>query len=1125
MLLHPLSAIALLLSLLPEGLSAQPDRAAFACPSQSARPSTYWEWMNGNISERGITADLEYMKAAGYGGAMIFESAVGIPRGPVDYNGSAWHHAVVHAMKEARRLGLRLMMHAAPGYSGLGGPWIRPEESMKQLVWTESYVHGGKVILRLPRPFMKLGYYRDAYVLAYPSFDGEADFRFAEVTLDGKPVSPSILTDHDLATELRIEKGQQLVIRLDRTMTLASALVYRGRRETPLDPHDGPRDYAPKLSVECSTDGINYARSGDFSCAPLRAADLPGSFDMARAAVRYVRITSDRGTNLAELILSAANRENVIDPAKVVDITSCLGADGLLRWKAPRGRWTVVRIGYTTTGEEVAASPDSGAGLCVDVLSKSGVDAHFDHFLTPLIHELAPWCGNTFEGFAIDSWEVGKQDWSPELPEWFSRKRGYDLVPWMLAAVGKTVGSAGKTAHFIHDWRRTQTDMFNANFVDHFRKRLHAHGLRYAGEAYGDGNMESLEMAARQDMPMSEFWTHYIYGNITTTHMAASAAHVYGQNIVACECYTGTPFASKFTEHPYGMKALADYIMASGVNRFVYHCTTHQPYTGPQEGNIMTMGPFGTHLDRMNPWAKAFASFNAYVSRSCYLLQQGRFVGDLVFVKDSMISSGVRNYADIVPDGYRWDILSEEALREHPEYARDKIIVPAASSDADHVWRQIQARKFVPDFSYMACNADAQITFIHRRMKTASGDTHIYFVANLQRRPETITASFRVEGLVPTIWNAETGETDLPVAYEERGGRTYVNLRLSQVGSVFVVFTPGEGHPVRLSVVKQHQIRRQPSSFTISHWIRPEVYAAPGRGMVIDPPGGEGDTARVGYSAGTNGIRVFEHHQDQRREVIRWLHPISGWTHVRIQYRDNTPSLLIGDSLVVTGVRSGWTCVSGEGYDRSVQKIASGFEGDLSLDHKGYPRPSDVCLDLSRNWAVSFPVWSKARDLMLDSLVSLSVLPDFNVRHFSGTATYSKSFSVNKLQTGRRYLLNLGDVQHVAEVSINGSRDTILWKAPFTLDVTRYLKRGENTLRIRVTNNFVNRIIGDEHLPERYDYDAYGRIRQLPAWYLSDEADNRERVLFLPWKFYTKDDPLEDSGLLGPVLLSPGVDR
>ncbi len=193
----------LVMGLMPCGALAQLSVADFVQPPQSARPSTYWEWMNGNISLGGITADLEYMKEAGYGGAMIFDVGVGIPRGSVDYNSALWHQAVVHAMREAQRLGLRLMMHQSPGYSGTGGPWIAPEHSMKQLVWSQvSFRSDGKTVRKLmPQPITKMGFYRDACAFAFPTSG-----------LSCRIVNQRQLSDHDLTTQLRLQANDAVEI-------------------------------------------------------------------------------------------------------------------------------------------------------------------------------------------------------------------------------------------------------------------------------------------------------------------------------------------------------------------------------------------------------------------------------------------------------------------------------------------------------------------------------------------------------------------------------------------------------------------------------------------------------------------------------------------------------------------------------------------------------------------------------------------------------------------------------------------------------------------------------------------------------------------------------------------------
>lgn len=1237
---------------------AQISEKDFADPPRDARPSTYWEWMNGNINKEGLTADLEYMKRANYGAAIIFDAGVGIPRGPVDYNSPQWQEAVMHVLKEAERLGMQLSIHNSPGYSGTGGPWINVEHSMKQLVWTETFAtpdRKGMIKTNLPQPCSKMGFYKDAYILAYPSLPGEGK-TFGElvskVILNGKAINKTLFSDYDLKTQYRMEGKESLLIELNEPFEAQAATVYRGNREQPLDPHDGPRDYPPSLLLEASGDGINFTPIGRFNCPALRAMDAPGTLSFPRVKARYFRITTDRGTNLAEVAIHASprlqhyaakinyvnspvtlkdNRQQVatgdiINPRHVIDITGKMDANGHLTWEAPAGNWTIVRIGYTTTAEVVAAAPDAGIGLDCDKFSKEALDKHFDLFLDPLLEKLKPWCGTTLEALVVDSWEAGKQNWTEGLPDYFKIKSGYDIMPYLLAVTGRVIGSVNETERFLWDFRRTHTDMFLENYVEHFKERAARHGLKYAGEAYGDGNFESLEMAARQDYPMSEFWTHYIYGNISTTMLASSTGHVWNRQLIACECYTGTPFNSKFTEHPYGMKALGDYIMTAGVNRFVYHATTHQPYTGNQPGNIMTMGPFGTHLNRTSTWANQFAALNLYNSRCAYLLQQGKYVADVLYLKDEAISSGVNNYNvtyPATPYGYRWDIAGVEALHQRLSVKDGRIVLPDgmnysllvvtpmektspatlrriielvkqgmtvmvvgdkplgylgldAQKDeevrrlADELWgttalgkgriyhngelgdilKQQQVR---PDFSFVAKNKDAQIHFIHR---TVGGD-EVYFITNHRRRPEQLTVTCRVSGKVPQLWNAETGETGTPVAYEEKEGMTRLNLDLQESGSLFVVFRQGEGTPTTIPEVipvatpihtQEGDKEYSPhydfhSTFTVSLWAKPETFAASGRGCLLFPGMGQDDEAQVGIAMGQNGVRIHERNKINR-VVLEYMKPIEGWTHVVLVYQAGTPCLYLNGKQVAVGRKSNSNCRPALDVPMAEEQYICSFEGDQTrtevfdyalsaaeinrIAAAGLPLPradGTVWKDLSASWEVQFPTWSKApAEISLPHLQSLHKHADFDVKHFSGTATYRKEIVLTRQElrqcSNKRIMLDLGRVENMAEVSVNGSDFVLVWKAPYATDITEYLKPGKNTLVIKVTNLYPNRMIGDEYLPEKYEYDRYGRLRKFPDWYVKGEYNERERVLFSPWKHYHKEEPLLESGLLGPVRLT-----
>jgi hypothetical protein len=189
-----MSVILLLLGVFSSGWAVELVED-FRDPPRSARPWVYWFFMDGNISREGITADLEAMQQAGIGGVILMEVDVGIPKGPVRFMSEPWRALFKHAVTEAERLGLEITLNAGPGWTGSGGPWVKPEQSMQHIVASETHVEGGHRfdgLLPQPQPRppffgpvpkemepLRMRFYRDVAVLAFPSPEGEhriADF-------------------------------------------------------------------------------------------------------------------------------------------------------------------------------------------------------------------------------------------------------------------------------------------------------------------------------------------------------------------------------------------------------------------------------------------------------------------------------------------------------------------------------------------------------------------------------------------------------------------------------------------------------------------------------------------------------------------------------------------------------------------------------------------------------------------------------------------------------------------------------------------------------------------------------------------------------------------------------------
>ena len=145
------------------------------------------------------------------------------------------------------------------------------------------------------------------------------------------------------------------------------------------------------------------------------------------------------------------------------------------------------------------------------------------------------------------------------------------------------------------------------------------------------------------------------------------------------------------------------------------------------------------------------------------------------------------------------------------------------------------------------------------------------------------------------------------------------------------------------------------------------------------------------------------------------------------------------------------------------------------------------------------------------------------VRHFSGSAVYVKSFTVPTamIAANRGLYLNLGKVAVIAEVKLNGHSLGVYWKPPFRVEIRGAVRPGENKLEVRVTNLWVNRLIGDEQLPEDWgrNRDSPHAMKEWPQWLKRGEPSPTGRFTFTQWKCWKKDSPLQQSGLLGPVTL------
>ena len=678
-----LAALAVLCANAALPVRAQDLAAGFANPPDSARPHTWWHWMDGNVTKEGITADLEAMRRVGIGGAQVFTVGQGIPKGPVDFNSEAWHALFKHAASEAQRLGLEICLHNCAGWSSSGGPWVKPEHGMQAVTTSEARVTGPRRFdAVLAKPPARLDTYRDIAVLAFPTPAPERATMAA--------AGPQASTSNDAPDAAKLVDGKRntsVTLPLPTAQApvwvqVAFAQPYTARRFGVVlrGVADGGRG-----ALLASDDGVKWRTLKAIS---WRREDTQAlMYVLEPATARFFRVRFDavgrRATALgvAELEIDArltfdnvagktlaarheglgsggateAPAELVVRRADQVDLSAKMAPDGKLTWDVPAGDWTVLRVGYTPNGRNNHPAPREGVGLEVDKLSREAFDAFWAGHVGKVLATVGPLAGKSFNNVLIDSYEVGTQNWTARFRDEFRQRRGYDPVPFLATFTGRVVDHPQATERFLWDLRRTVCDLMAENYFLRCAELCRRNGLLFSVEPYGNGPFEDMAAGSEADVPMGEFWGQG--GGNNSTKLAASVAHVYGRTHVGAESFTCTPEQGKWTNDPFELKASGDSAWCSGVNRFIFHRYAHQPWLDRQPG--MTMGQWGLHFERTMTWFEQSAAWLKYMARGQFLLQAGRFVADVLVCSGEDAPVSLRGAA---PKGYDFDGCSRDAV-------------------------------------------------------------------------------------------------------------------------------------------------------------------------------------------------------------------------------------------------------------------------------------------------------------------------------------------------------------------------------------------------------------------------------------------------------------------------------
>lgn len=517
-------------------------------------------------------------------------------------------------------------------------------------------------------------------------------------------------------------------------------------------------------------------------------------------------------TNLENLNEYPTPQDGINYYSEVQDLTDNY-KNGILTWDIPEGNWKVFRFGWSLTGKMNAPAPAEATGLEVDKLDPEAWEHYFKQYLD-MYKDAAGGSLDKIDYMLNDSWEAGNANWTPSLPAAFKARRGYDLLPWMPALTGHVVGSAEATEKFLLDWRETLEELLAENF-DRLTDLLHSYGLkgRYSESHEGGRAMvaDGMDIKRRADIPMSAIWTPGVMmGSPIVTALAdmresSSVAHIYGQRFVAAESMTAVGMNGQaYSYYPGNLKPVVDLEFASGVNRIIVHESAHQPLDDYCPG--VSLSITGQWFNRHETWAEQAKPWTDYLARTSYLLSEGRNVADFLvyYGEDTNVTARYADGEIGLPKGYNYDFVNPYALLNVIEYKNGSFVAPSGNSwkvlvlDADFIsdkiqqhldaWKAAGAR--ICTLNELDCSGiapdvetSADIRYVHRSVR----DGEIYWISKPSDKFETVSLSFRCNGFVPSVWDAETGDI-LSVNYVVENGRIVVEIPMTPNDAKFVVF-------------------------------------------------------------------------------------------------------------------------------------------------------------------------------------------------------------------------------------------------------------------------------------------------------------------------------------------------
>lgn len=1037
------------------------DRKAFLAPEKEFYPETWFHFIGGNVSYEGITADLEAIAEAGISGVHFFHGQFGgkWPATGEDITcmSEKWEDAVRFTADECRRLGLRFTMQNCPGWAMAGGPWIKSESAMRTIVSSEKIIKtSGNIETNLQIPSAakeEWRNYKEIAVLAFPTPEGASE---------PVPVPSKIDSKEKYDWSSLILKGKELTLPAGgNTHTVivdyGKPTIIRTMELSPIQTFNHAMSYGPEVRIRMFA--ID-SRGGETKVidAPMPASNWQDGANMSIAcnevsdATRYrIEITNEYSMRLRHLRLLALARKN--------------------SWES-EAAWTL--RAFERTADDVIQSEQAYLD------PKKIIDVTVCMDSTGLFLWKAPHAGE-WTIMRIGHVNAGQKN-GPAPPS----GTGWECDK--LSNEGAEVHFSGYIGHLTSDalkgerlkgllldsWEcrvQTWTNRMEKEFNKH-----NGYDLRQWLPSIFGYVIDCPETTSRFLLDwrstINELFANRFYKRISELGREAglsvlyetAAGDVFPGDIMEYFKYADVPMCEFW--HPFSNGYVGDLDFKP-----IKPTASAARLYGKPRVNAESFTSFNLTWDERWEMLKEVADFNAVEGVTHNVFHTYTHNPQIDYLKPGT-SFGSRIGTPFLRGQTWW-----RHMREFTTYlARCSYMLERGKPISDILWylgdeishKPSQKLPFPEGYRFDYCNPDIllnRLSVEDGRIVTPEGLSYraIWIPENKRMLPQTLERLHNLmeEGAY-VIASAPKGIATLS------GGKRAQRRFNKAVDAIWGKALSGK-------------IKRI------------------GKGGILSGTSIEDAIATLSLPADVKGNGIRWIHRRTEGADFYFVTPMQGKSFDgKVEFH-------------ATGETEIWNPVNGDIYTVE-NNPADGYTSiDLSLPkggscfvviHNGTPAEKrKICSRenekrISGDWTITFPEgWGAPDTLITKELKPWNSLelPE-EAKAFSGTATYKTTFIANSEMFSVPLTLDIGKVNMIAAVKVNGKSAGTLWCAPYSLDISKYIKEGENELVIEVTSTWYNRLVYDASLPEE----------KRKTWTIVGPSAN---------------SPLRECGLMGPVRL------